>query len=100
MNKPITLTCTAPGLDLTAAKIVWEIQGLDPIEGAACTFTPPAPGSYRVEAEAQWTDGRRVFAAATVSALANIGAPLPRLSLRRPDDFTTTLDRAGKGPLR
>ena len=78
VNKPITLTCTAPGLDLTAAKIVWEIQGLDLIEGATCTFTPPAPGSYRVEAEAQWTDGRRVFAAATVSALATTGSASQR----------------------
>jgi len=40
----------------------WEANGLEPALGTTFTFTPTSNGAQWVEAEAQWPDGRRVFA--------------------------------------
>jgi hypothetical protein len=56
----ITLGLSAPGLDLSSARIVWEASGQEPFFGQSFSIVP-AKGSW-VEAEAQLTDGRRVFA--------------------------------------
>lgn len=75
VNTPVTLTWSAPGLDLSAAKVVWEAQGQEPVfNNASCTFTPAAVGTYWIEAEAQWPDGRRVFATTTISVRDTSGA--------------------------
>jgi hypothetical protein len=59
---PLTASLSAPGLDLSQARVVWEALGQDPVFGATCTFTPTNQGTYWIEAEAQLSDGRRVFA--------------------------------------
>src|SRR5260370_30253953 len=62
-GSPVTVSLQVPGMDLNGARIVWEAQGADPAYGTSFTFTPTNYGSAWVEAEAQWPDGRRVFAA-------------------------------------
>jgi hypothetical protein len=48
------------GLDAHSARIVWEAAGQEPAFGNQISF---APGKESwIEAEAQWPDGRRVFA--------------------------------------
>src|SRR5579859_162621 len=63
VSNAITATVTVPDLDLASARVVWEAQGQEPAFGTNFVFTPVNPGSNRVEVEAQWPDGRRVFAA-------------------------------------
>jgi hypothetical protein len=57
-----TATLKVPGLDLREARIVWEAPDQEPAFGSTFSFTPPRQGACWVEAEAQWPDGRRVFA--------------------------------------
>jgi hypothetical protein len=56
----MTLQLSSRGLDLSGAKIVWEVAGQEPSFGQRLVFRP-ANSSSRVEAEAQLPDGRRVF---------------------------------------
>ena len=52
---------------MTQAEVVWEAMNQQPTRGGASyTFTPTSVGSYWVEAEAHWPDGRRVSASSTV----------------------------------
>jgi glycosyl hydrolase family 9/cellulase-like Ig domain-containing protein len=67
-NSAITATLQVLGMDLTGARIVWEASGQEPAYGASYTFTPSAYGNQWIEAEAQWPDGRRVFAVADLFA--------------------------------
>jgi hypothetical protein len=57
-----TVTLSAPDLDLGQARIVWEADGQDPVFGQSLAFAPAVRGAHWIEAEAQWPDGRRVFA--------------------------------------
>jgi hypothetical protein len=57
----LTATVKAPGLALDQARIVWEAQGQQPVFGSSFTFTPTNSQPW-IETEAQWPDGRRVFA--------------------------------------
>ncbi len=50
------------GLDVHAARVVWEAAGQEPVFGNRFTFVPGKGGPEWIEAEAQWPDGRRVFA--------------------------------------
>ncbi|HET7623907.1 MAG TPA: glycoside hydrolase family 9 protein, partial [Verrucomicrobiae bacterium] len=59
----VTFSLSAPGMDLSGARITWETRDADPAMGATATFVPRANDSQWVEAEAQFPDGRRVFAA-------------------------------------
>ncbi len=61
-KSPITLQLTAPGLDLSSARIVWEADGRDPSEGPSFVLNPGEDRPQWIEAEAQMPDGRRVFA--------------------------------------
>jgi hypothetical protein len=54
-------TLTAPGMDLTSARIVWEAEGQEPTYGQSFTLPRGVRPSW-MEAEAQFPDGRRVFA--------------------------------------
>ena len=65
---PSILTLQAPGVDLSGARITWEAQGQEPTFGPTYTFSPKSNGPQWVEAEAQFPDGRRVFASATFTA--------------------------------
>jgi hypothetical protein len=62
VNTTLTATLSVAGLDLRGARIVWEAQGEEPAFGQSFAFIPRERGPCWVEAEAQWPDGRRVFA--------------------------------------
>jgi hypothetical protein len=62
VNTSITVSLSAGGLNTRDAQIVWEAQGEEPAFGLSFVFTPSARGTQWIEAEAQWPDGRRVFA--------------------------------------
>ena len=67
-------TLSAPGVDLTSAKITWETRdGPDTPTGQTFTFTPVNNDSQWIEAEATLPDGRRVFARNTFTpTVANV----------------------------
>ena len=62
----VTATLSSPDVDLSAARIVWEASGQEPVIGKSFTFPPARLGQQWVEAEAQLPDGRRVFAVTNV----------------------------------
>lgn len=61
-GQAVTVTLSAPDVDLSRARIVWEARGQEPAFGKTFTFTPASRGQQWIEAEAQLADGRRVFA--------------------------------------
>jgi len=58
----VSVALDVDGLDVHSARIVWEAAGQEPILGNQFTFVPGKEGPQWIEAEAQWPDGRRVFA--------------------------------------
>jgi len=64
----VKFSLTAPGVDLTGAKVVWETRDAFPMMGDTFTFTPKVNDTQWVEAEATLPDGRRVSAATTFAA--------------------------------
>jgi hypothetical protein len=64
----VQFSLSAPGVDLSSAKIVWETRDADPTMGQTFTFTPKVNDTQWVEAEATLPDGRRVFATTTFAA--------------------------------
>jgi hypothetical protein len=76
---PVTVTLNVADTNLSAARIIWEALGQEPVLGGQdYTFTlGPGEGTYWVEAEAQWPDGRRAFAVSSIVVSTN--AP-PELS--------------------
>jgi hypothetical protein len=65
----LTLTLSAPGIDLGTARIVWEAAGQEPGFGKTFSLAPAKLGTQWVEAEAQLVDGRRIFAVTNLPAL-------------------------------
>ena len=65
-GKPWTVRLEAPGLDLSEALVVWDVPDHGVFVGPSLTLVPGRAGPLQVEAEAQWPDGRRVFATAVV----------------------------------
>ncbi|HLH54528.1 MAG TPA: glycoside hydrolase family 9 protein [Verrucomicrobiae bacterium] len=61
-NNPIRLELAAAGVDLSAARIVWEAQNMEPFLGAVWTLPAGKRIPDWIEAEAQLPDGRRIFA--------------------------------------
>ncbi len=61
---PVTFKLASPDVDLAGARIVWEARDSEPAVGDTFTFSAKNTGAQWVEAEAQFPDGRRVFAAA------------------------------------
>lgn len=55
-----------PGMDLDGARIVWEASGQQPAYGETYKVKAKGDGAQWIEAEAQWPDGRRVRARATL----------------------------------
>jgi hypothetical protein len=62
VGQQVTVTISAPGLDLTHARIVWEARDQEPAFGKIFSFKPANRGTQWLESEAQLPDGRRVFA--------------------------------------
>ncbi len=56
-----TASLSAPGLNLSTARIVWETNDHNPQFGQTFSLTPGAQAPQWIEAEAQLPDGRRVF---------------------------------------
>jgi hypothetical protein len=70
VGAPVTLSLSAPGIDLSKARITWEAPGQEPAFGTTFAFVPQGNGSQSVQAEAQLPDGRRIFAIGAVAATA------------------------------
>ena len=76
----MTAEVQGAGLNLSEARITWEIQGKEPVifkGGTAIKFMPsrePCP----IESEIQFSDGRRVFAATNLNGLSGIKHPNSR----------------------
>lgn len=69
----LTAKLEAPGLDLRHARIIWEMEGREPMWGETLDLSRAKKGW--IEAEAQLPDGRRVF------AVTDLGSPrLARLA--------------------
>lgn len=68
LDEPVTFHLNAPGLDLNGARIVWEAREQEPAYGLTYTIRPRSLGTHWVEAEVQWPDGRRAFAAGSFTA--------------------------------
>jgi hypothetical protein len=68
LGMPATLSVQTPQLDLSGAQIVWEGRDQEPAFGPTFSFTPKSNGPQWVEVEAEWPDGRRVFASSTFTA--------------------------------
>jgi len=68
LNTPVTLRLAVPGENLAGARIVWEARDQEPAFGTTYTISPKNNGEQWVEAEAEWPDGRRVFAAGAFTA--------------------------------
>jgi hypothetical protein len=75
----VTVTLQVAETNLSGARIVWEAQSQEPaFGGLTYTFTPlTGDGSYWIEAEVQWPDGRRAFAVNSITVSAH---PAPQLS--------------------
>jgi hypothetical protein len=68
VNTPVTLSLQVAGMSLQGARVVWEAREQEPAYGDTFTFSPKCNGAQWVEAEVQWPDGRRAFAASSVMA--------------------------------
>jgi hypothetical protein len=62
IGQKLNAAISAPGMDLSKARIVWEARDREPVIGKTFSFTPANSGPQWLEAEAQLPDGRRVFA--------------------------------------
>lgn len=79
-GQPVTIKLQVADTNLDGARIVWEAQNQEPAFGDQnFTFTPGNEGSYWVEAEVQWPDGRRAFATNSVSVSFNAPPELSEL---------------------
>lgn len=61
-GQAVTPRLEVDGLDPSAADVVWEIRDMEPDDRRHPTLVFPRAGSYWLEAEATWPDGRRAFA--------------------------------------
>ncbi len=68
LHTPLTLSVSVPGEDLANARVVWEARDQEPALGSTYTVSPKNNGPQWVEAEVEWPDGRRAFAASTFTA--------------------------------
>jgi hypothetical protein len=93
MGQPVTVTLSAADTNLSTARIVWEVIGQEPVFGGQnYTFIPGAQaGPYRVEAEVQWPDGRRAFAANSVVVSTNAPPQLTNPQIMAGGGFSFTL---------
>jgi hypothetical protein len=57
-----TFILSAPSLDLSNARVIWEAGGQEPLSAPELSLNPARLGQQWLEAEAQLPDGRRLFA--------------------------------------
>lgn len=69
-GRPLTARIGVEGLDLSQAFVIWDVPGHGVFTGPSLTLVPGRPGPFRIEAEAQWPDGRRAFATADCEVVA------------------------------
>jgi hypothetical protein len=62
IGQPVTFSISAPDVDLSSARIVWEAKDSEPKFGRDLRYTAKRSGRQWVEVEAALPDGRRVFA--------------------------------------
>jgi hypothetical protein len=91
ISNSATATVTVPNFDLTQARIVWEAQNQEPALGASFAFTPTNYGTQWMEVEAQWPDGRRVFA--ITNFFSTNGPPIVTLTAADPLAVAGTTNR-------
>ena len=96
----VTATLEVPGFDLSGARILWEAKDNEPAYGSSYTFSPKTFGAQWVEVEAQWPDGRRVFAKADLYAtnhlpIVSVEASTPTASETPPVPGVFTFTRRG-----
>ena len=73
VNGIVTLSLVAPGIDLAPARVVWEIEDMEPAYApASFPMLFSAARSHWIEAEACLPDGRRLFAATNLTATFNL----------------------------
>ncbi|HXT42255.1 MAG TPA: glycoside hydrolase family 9 protein [Candidatus Angelobacter sp.] len=72
LGSPVTAGLQVVGMDLTNARVVWEARDQEPDSGNTFTFSPINWGTQWVEAEVQWPNGRRAFAATNFVATNNL----------------------------
>lgn len=72
-GQAVKLALSVADPSFAAARIIWEAAGQEPSFGTQnYTFSPGSTaGSYWVEAEVQWPDGRRAFATNSVIVSSN-----------------------------
>lgn len=78
----ITIGLSAPGVDLSKARIIWEARDQEPTPASQFTFAAKNTGPQWVEAEALLPDGRRVFAKGQFNATTATDTP--------PNDFLSS----------
>jgi hypothetical protein len=74
-REQITARLTAPGIDLSQARIIWEARDQEPVIASEFKFAAVNVGPQWVEAEAILPDGRRIFAATNFTATTATDVP-------------------------
>jgi hypothetical protein len=74
LGLPVKVGLSVLDTNLDSVRIVWEAKGQEPaFGGQSYTFTPgPQAGTYWIEAEVQWPDGRRAFSINSITARINV----------------------------
>ena len=93
LGQPVTVTLNVADTNLNTARIMWEASGQEPAFGGQnYTFTPgPAAGSYWIEAEVQWPDGRRAFATHSITVSKSAPPALTNPQMLSVGGFSFTL---------
>jgi hypothetical protein len=89
----VTVNLNVADPDLSTARITWEAREQEPVfAGPSYTFSPGSQaGAYWVEAEVQWPDGRRAFAANSVAVSSSAPPQLTHLQSLAGGGFSFTL---------
>ncbi|EEF61780.1 glycoside hydrolase family 9 protein [Pedosphaera parvula] len=92
-NQPVTVTLNVADTNLSTARIMWEASGQEPAFGSQnYTFSPGSQaGTYWIEAEVQWPDGRRAFATNSITVSPNAPPFLSQLQKVFGGGFTFVL---------
>ena len=88
-----TASVQVAGLSLTNARVVWEAQGQEPAFGTNYLLCATNAGPHWLEAEVQWPDGRRAFAA--TNFFSTNGPPSIRVAIISPVVIAGSTNSAG-----